>query len=517
MESIQLELEFPQPTLGALLTVEEIFDRADQTLLESLREDRRLERKTGAIHAEPLGEYVCMWANTHGGGLIALGVADDGTMLGCNSLSQDQLNRLEKCQDHCPEAHCVTRRVAVQLPDGRADFVLLVRVDYRTNRVVKTVKGDVFARRGDEKRKLKPEEVRQLQIDKGEIDFEQEPCSLVYPDDFDRDAIQQFAQNVRAMCGIETELDDDTALVVKHLATKVGDKLVPNVACALLFAKEPDRFFPGCKIRFLRFDGDQEWSGERFNAVKDIWVENMPVPKLIQKAESILDSQVRTFSSLSKDGKFYTAPEYPKHAWYEAIVNACVHRSYANGLRNMTIFVKMFDNRLEIDSPGPFPPFITPDNLYGNSHPRNPKMMHAMYFMRFVKMAGEGTRRMRDTMKAANLPEPVFAEKQIDFSRVRVTLKNNIDQRREWVDTDAVAIVGAAIAASLGEDEKRILNFVAENKTINVTQAVRITSLAWETAKAKLEALADRRILERVHRTDIERDPKAHYRLTGKD
>ena len=51
-----------------------------------------------------------------------------------------------------------------------------------------------------------------------------------------------------------------------------------------------------------------------------------------------------------------------KKAWYEALVNACVHRSY--NLKNMNIFIRMFDDRLEIESPGGFPPLVTPENIF---------------------------------------------------------------------------------------------------------------------------------------------------------
>ena len=517
MKPVQLELTFTPPKLNALLTVDELFDRMDQALLESLGEDKRLERKPATFSGDQLGEYLSMWANTPpGGGLMVMGIADDGTLLGCGGLSQNQLNRIDKAQDLCPDARCDVRRIPVVLANGSPDFVSAIRVYYLPHRVAKTPKGDAFVRKGDEKRRVKSEEFRQLQADKGEIAFEQEPCGLKYPDEFDMVAIQAFAESVRSMLEITTNPSDEAILVAKHLATPSTGSIVPNMACALLFANEPDRLLPGCKIRFFRFDGEQEMSGERRNAVKDVWVEGMTVPRMIQRVEEVLDSQIRTFSALGKDGKFYTAPEYPKSAWYEAVVNACVHRSYGNGLKNMMIFIKMFDDRLEIESPGPFPPYITAENIVGTSHPRNPKLMHAMYFMRFVKMAGEGTRRIRDTMQAASLPAPEFSEKQLDTSRVRVTLRNNIKQRRLWVDKDAAAIVGAALAASLGEDEKRILNFVAENQSINVTQAMRITALAWETAKAKLDLLAGQQILEHVHRPDIERDPKAHYRLRSR-
>ena len=48
----------------ALLTVDEIYATATQSLFERLHEDRRLERKPAGIHARHLGDYISMWANT---------------------------------------------------------------------------------------------------------------------------------------------------------------------------------------------------------------------------------------------------------------------------------------------------------------------------------------------------------------------------------------------------------------------------------------------------------------------
>lgn len=93
------------------------------------------------------------------------------------------------------------------------------------------------------------------------------------------------------------------------------------MCCALLFAKRSPAALPSCFIRFLRFDGETEGTGEKFNAVKDIDVYGNLIA-LIVGAEKVLDDQLRDFLRLGKDGKFFTAPEYPKPAWYEAIVNA---------------------------------------------------------------------------------------------------------------------------------------------------------------------------------------------------
>jgi ATP-dependent DNA helicase RecG len=92
-------------------------------------------------------------------------------------------------------------------------------------------------------------------------------------------------------------------------------------------------------------------------------------------------------------------------------------------------------------------------------------------------------------------------------------LKNNVEQRKAWIDSDAQSVVGELMFKTLSEHEKRVINYVAETGRISVTDAVRLTDKAWETCKAMLEKLARREILKHVHRKDIIRDPNAHYVL----
>lgn len=288
--------------------------------------------------------------------------------------------------------------------------------------------------------------------------------------------------------------------------------LISPVSC--YSQKTRRRRFPGCKLRFLRFDGEEERTGEKFNAVKDIWIEGS-VSKLILQTESVLDSQLRTFNRLGPDGKFYTGPEYPKPAWYEAIVNACVHRSYA--LRNMYIFVKMFDDRLVIESPGGLPPLVTPENIYHVHHPRNPHLMDAMYYLDFVKAANEGTRRMRDLMAQEKLPKPEFRHKEREHPILSVILRNDIKQRKVWIDSDAAHAVGAAIAETLSQDQRRAINFVAEHREISVSQFQRLIGKSWPTAKRILVTLEVRGVITQRKRRSKERDPQARYVLATKN
>ena len=519
----QVDLEFDiKPTLEQLMSPDEIFERADEPLLRKLSEDRRIERKSSRISGVSLGEYLCMWANTPpDGGLIACGISDDGVIEGCKYLSTEKLNKIEKAaHDYCPDAIYDLKRIEVNNKSGEPDFILLFRVKYRPTNVVKTSSQEVFVRKGDSKFKLKPEEIRELQADKGEISFELEDCKLRWPDDFNEKAVNDFVTVVKKERSIPDTRTTEEVLVLCHLGKRVSGGMQPNNACLLLFANDPVRLMPGCKIRFLRFEGEHEGTGKNYNAVKDEFLEGC-VSELIRQAEQILESQLRTFSPLNTKGKFFPVPEYPKDAWYEAIVNACVHRSYGNGMKNMPIFVKMFDDRLVVESPGPFPPFVTPENIYDTHHARNPHLMQAMFYMKYVKCIHEGARRIRDTMKEMLLPAPDFRQNPDSASvMVRVTLRNNIKQRRTWIDRDVSKVVSEVIASSFSEMEKRAVNWAAENEKISISDANKYLNISWQSAKKLLFDLAKRKVFQYIRFKPYKknlRDSKAYFRLRSNE
>ncbi len=429
----QLRLDFEAAvTLPSLLTADDIFHDVDEKLLNELHEDKRIERKS-RIQPAVLGECFSMWANTAPeGGLIVVGMLDKkdgGGFIGCSALSPDELNQIEKCGHiFCPDARTDYKRVAVRNSRNESDFVIVIRVYYNESIAVRTQSGKAFRRLGDSKVEVKSDALRALQADKGEVRFEMEPSGLSWPDDFDLEAARDFANAVQTRRALGAHSVSET-LELRRLGKSIPSrKFQPNVACALLFAKDPQAVSPGCKVRFQKFDGETEETGIRYNAVKDLIFEGT-VPSLILQVAYCLETQLRSFSPLGVKGRFQPVPEYPQLAWYEAIVNACVHRSYGNGLRNMPIFVKMFNDRLEIESPGPFPPFVTPENIYDTHAPRNPVLMDAMFYLAYVKCAHEGTRRIRDTMKEMNLPEPEFLQKSAQHAYVKVILRNKIHER----------------------------------------------------------------------------------------
>jgi ATP-dependent DNA helicase RecG len=510
----QLTLAFSRPS--ALLSPDEIYAGMEY-LLQEVAEDRRLERKPTNYNRRSLGDYFSMWANTPpDGGIIVLGLEDDGSVSGCHKLETTAINDIEKSHyTYAPDAKVESKRVSARGKDGADSFVIVFRVYYREDKVVRTASGNAYIRHADSKVELSDEMIRELEIDRRQCDMEKEPVALKYPDDFNMVLIRRFVDGVRQTHQLEKDYPDIKMLEYRRLGVIKNGAFIPNTACALGFANDPQQLFPGCQIRFLRVDGEIEQSGKNYNIIKTIQLEG-PVPVLLEKAAIVLNAQLREFSRLGPDGIFYSAPEYPQDAWYEALVNACVHRSY--GLKNMNIFVRMFDDKLVIESPGGFPPLVTPENIYFSHHPRNPTLMNAMFYMGLVKEHSEGTKRMRDTMNELLLPEPIFQETKsgIGFSQVRVTLKNHIKQRKVWIDADVTSILGEALASNLSQDEIRVLNFIAEYGRINVSQCHRLLShlAKWHTAKRLLQRLEKKGLLRHVHSKTIIRDNKAHYVLS---
>ena len=495
-----------------LCDASEIYSLLGHIKTVDLVEDRRIERKPAGITARALADYFSIFANTPPeGGIILVGVEDDGRISGCRKASQTHINDLERAGDvHCSDARYELKNVKCVNNDGHDDYILAIWVKYRKDKLVETNDGSAFIRRGSSKRKLKKDEVTELQNAKGQVEIEREPVSLRFPEDFSTSDVNQFVSVVRLKRNMPPRLSVTEVLELRHLGEIVRGQFKPNLSCALLFAKDTELVVPGCRIRFLRYNGTVEKTGADYNVVKDISIEGT-VPNIIQNAASVIEGQIRDFSKLGKDQKFYSVSEYPKDAWYEALVNACVHRSYA--LKNMNIFVRMFDDRLVIESPGGFPPFVTPENIYFMHQPRNPYLMDAMFYLLYVKAAHEGTQRMRDEMNKFGLPDPVFSQKEIGSALVQVILKNDIEHRKVFVDTDAFKALGENIAKNLNDIERRIVNFVVENRTINVSQAANLINRRWHFTKKVMSNLSYKGILDHVHDQNIERDAFAYYTL----
>jgi ATP-dependent DNA helicase RecG len=428
------------------------------------------------------------------GGVTFLGIDDAGKIVGCAQVAETHLNELRAVRSLCPDARLEFKRIPVTNYTGAADFIEVMRVNYREDKLVETSSGDAFVREGEQKRRLTEEEKREIRLNKGELDCESERVSLTFPDDFDIQLLSMYRNAYITKRGLTPRYNIQEVLQLSKLGRVGKNGFEPNLGCNLLFAKDPRAITPGAYIRVLRYDGAEEKFGRRLNAVSDRIFDG-PLPFQIKNASDHVESQIRNFTRLGQDGRFATTPEYPKDVWLEAIVNAVVHRSY--NLKSMNIFVKMFDDKLVVESPGAFLPPTRAETVFEAHNPRNPNTMWALYYFDFVRCAFEGTRRMRDLMRAANLPDPIFVQKTAGTFQVSVTLKNNEEHRKVYVRSEAAGGINPDLYAKLTESEKMIVNYLADHKRVNVNDAARIIALDWRRTKLVLEGLVTKNIVAR--------------------
>jgi ATP-dependent DNA helicase RecG len=482
-----------------------LFDHPNLDDFLGRREGQYFDRKSGRIDPRGLAKTISSFSNADArGGLIVVGIRNRKPE-GVDDVG-GRLNELMRApRELCPQATCHLKVV-----DLSGVCMLLIHVEYNPYRVVDVSDGTVYLRCGDSDRQLPPDEVVRLRQDKGEMPFELEVVEGADMDDLDPDLISEYADSVRRSHRLEYDTSDWDVLLQRRLIRRERGRLRVQMAALLLFGKDPIRYLPGCKVRFIRYEGTEERTGQELNVVKDALLEG-PVPRHIKLAADMAFSQLREFQALQPDGRFSVVPEYPPDCVYEAIVNACVHRSFAATTQN--VFVRMFDDRLEVESPGGFMPPVTPENIYEQHVPRNPILMDALQNLRFVRCANEGTRRMRKLMEQSGLPLPRFKQESDRMSKVVVTLRNNIEQRKAWIDRDLTRHVGETLARSLSSNEKRVLNYLAEFGSITVSHAHRIANLkTWHAARKLLHGLVAKGLISEIKSKT--RDPKAHFVLS---
>ncbi len=154
-------------------------------------------------------------------------------------------NSLESLSSLCSDARWVCKEVRVRNALGQDDFLLIYRVTYRADKLVETSGGDAFIREGDKKIRVSETLKRELRISKGEIHYELERVNLSYPEDFDNEEIIKFCKAFFVNRRYQSEKTTDELLELTKLGKRDRGQFVPNLACAMLFARDPRDVIPG--------------------------------------------------------------------------------------------------------------------------------------------------------------------------------------------------------------------------------------------------------------------------------
>lgn len=275
-----------------------------------------------------------------------------------------------------------------------------------------------------------------------------------------------------------------------------------------MFAKNPTIYLPQACIRFIRYEGMKAKTGTRSNVVKEYTIEG-PLVKQIERTKEVVQSQLRDFTALGQLTIFDTVPEYPEFAWLEAIVNAVTHRAY--NLGGIEIMIRMYDDRLEFESPGRLPGMVRLHNIKDLRYSRNPRIAVMLSEFKYVRRWGEGIDRIYDEMQLFHLEPPELAETDQTFT---LTLKNNIEVRRLRRESSVALSIGQEQWFGFSPEQRQALEFASMRKKVFTKDFADYIGRSRVTAKLILETLVEEGYLERIGSKPT--DPRLHYILSSK-
>ena len=359
-------------------------------------ESQWFDRNSAQIKPHKLAESLVALANADGG-LLVIGILDGR----CEGVDRDpqRQNQWRQAGLDCTQppvrynAHLID---CVNL-HGEADHLLALDV-MPGEQVHATTKDEVYLRVGDSNRKLSFAQRLELQYDRGDTTFELSRPPEASGDRLDADLVAKYADRI----GYQDQL---RLLRARDLVDR-SDRL--NTAGLLLFGQHPQRPFPQAWVRVLRYEGTELRRGSEQNIKHDVFCEGT-LPVQIDRARETILEHLPLRRALGSDGVFDWLPIIPEEVWMEALVNAVVHRAYSNFGDH--IRVSIFDDRMEVASPGRFPGVSPPDDLTNvRRFARNPRIARVMSDLAYGQELGEGLRRMVSVMESRGLRRPMIRQ-----------------------------------------------------------------------------------------------------------
>lgn len=375
-----------------------------------------------------ISETLVAFANADGGELI-VGVEDDGTATG---LQVDETNLQALINAPSVYVHKDT-----PLPAPRATkfihnekLLLYFSVPKGTDLIHLTSTGRCLQRKDRESVPIATESIRFNRTEIISREYDRAFVDAADIGDLDTLLVSSVAEHVSKSMSIEKCLQH------LELAEFDGTHFRIRRAALLLFAKQAAKWHPRLQTRVLKINGTEIKTGEQFNVVFDD-ERSDNIITLLESSWELLRPHL-TETRFSKDALFKSQILYPELACREALVNAIAHRDYS--IEGRGIEVRVYADRLEIDSPGGLLSSIKLDDLRnqrGVHQSRNSHVTRVLREVGYMRELGEGMKRIYELMKSNDLTPPdIFA----DNNSFKITLHHKYIYTKEqklWLDSFA--------------------------------------------------------------------------------
>jgi ATP-dependent DNA helicase RecG len=456
-----------------------ILSRMSLQALLKLPEGKTLEFKRDLSSPEGALKTIVAFANTAGGTLL-IGVEDRTRHVrGVSNVLEDEERLTSLVSDR------ISPRVVpeIEIVSWRRVNVLALRVHPSPSRphflASQGPSNGVYVRVGSTNRRADAQLIDELRrFTRGE-GFDEQPMPELDSEALDFRAASESFRDVRKL----TRRDLETLRFV----TKHQGRVVPTVGGMLLFGIDRERHFPDAWIQAGRFAGTDKSRILDQSEIRDI------PTRAVEQGIAFVSKhawQRAEIGPVRRTDRW----SVPRAAIREAVINAVAHADYAQ--RGAPIRLSIFDDRIEIESPGLLPFGMTIEDLsHGISRLRNRVIGRTFHALGLIEQWGSGVQRMVADCEAAGLPSPVFEEVG---TRFRATIATN-PNRAPAVDT-----INQSILDSLSKSDGLSTNAIA--------LAIGLSTRATRT---RLARLVSQGVVQEIGTGP--QDPKRRYFIADRD
>jgi ATP-dependent DNA helicase RecG len=442
-----------------------MISETDSLALSTRKEDDLFDRKSATADGRAVQKIAVAFANADGGELV-LGVADEKAEADPNK-RWSGLTNPEGYNSHLQALFNLNPTVDFRheflLAEGKEGYVLRIYIE-KSAEVAKTGDGKVYQRKGAQSLPvIDPERIQSLAFAKGARSYESTPLPNVRAEEI------VDSREMARFCGELKPTQEPLAFTVNEGLIDRSE-FVPNCAGILLYSDNPQAVFPKrCGIKVVFYDTKLEIP-ERDHLIVNETISGS-LYELAHQAATRVSAIMSGISISTADG--LTKVSYPPEAIWEVLVNALIHRDYSIA---DDVQILIFQNRIEIKSPGRLPGFVTEENYLDVRYSRNPKIVRCLARYRNPpnKDLGEGLNTAFQKMKEWKLSAPKLFQ---EGNYVRVIISHT----------------------PLARPEELVLAFLKTNPEIRSVQAREITGIRSENQmKNVFYRLRDQGTLERV-------------------
>jgi len=401
--------------------------RTELLELISNGESSGVEFKRDTIENRALAKELVAFANLRGGRVL-LGVDDDGSVVGVTRESLEEWI-MTTCRDKIRPELIPYFELIRDVEPGKDVAIVQVDGGWSVHHVWHNNHRTYYIRVGTQSREASTEELERLFQQCGAFRLEVRGVSGSSMRDFDFRRLQDYFQRIR---GQDTPpVDDESAwrslLVNTELLVDENDTTSATVAGLLLFCTNPNRFLPQAGIDAAAYPGEEkDYAAKERATIRGPMTalfgsEGIVETGIVEQSVEFVRRNTEVSAALAGGARREERWLYPEEAVREAIVNALVHRDYL--LSGTTVELSIYEDRLEVVSPGRLPNGITPQRMItGCRSARNQLLKDVMRDYGYLEHMGMGVpRKIVKEMQRHNGTSPDLIE---DHERFLVRLWN---------------------------------------------------------------------------------------------